>query len=52
MPIIESSHYPAPRPRRRTRFLRTFLPWQIVRFFWVNLKMTAMILKSHGGRNR
>ncbi len=29
----------APAPTRSTLFWRTFVPWQIVRFFWINLKM-------------
>jgi hypothetical protein len=28
-------------------FLRTFLPYQIYRFLWVNLRMLTMIWKSH-----
>ncbi|MFP5228015.1 MAG: hypothetical protein ACLGXA_10325 [Acidobacteriota bacterium] len=33
----------ATRPTRFTLFLRTFLPWQIVRFVVINLKMMKMI---------
>lgn len=51
MPIVESKDYPASRPTRWTLFLRSFLPWQAVRFIIVNIKMTLMIAKSHGGRN-
>lgn len=29
-------------------FLRTFFPYQVYRFFRVNLRMLAMIWKSHG----
>jgi hypothetical protein len=29
-------------------FLRTFLLYQLYRFVWVNLRMLAMIRKSHG----
>ena len=38
------------RPTRRTLFWRTFLPWQIVRFIIVNLRISVMILKSHDTR--
>jgi hypothetical protein len=30
-------------------FLRTFLPWQIVRFAFINLKMLRIIHRSHSG---
>ena len=39
--------YFAPQPTRFTRFMRKFLPWQILRFIWINIKMTILILKSH-----
>ncbi|MGZ3771172.1 MAG: hypothetical protein ACXVCP_07600 [Bdellovibrio sp.] len=51
MPIVDSKNYPAARPTRWTLFVRSFLPWQLVRFIIVNIKMTFMIVKSHGGRN-
>lgn len=35
------------RPTRRTLFWRTFWPWQLVRFVLINLRISAMILKSH-----
>lgn len=44
--LYSQSHYAA-RPTRRTLFFRTFLPWQLLRFLVVNLRMTVMILKSH-----
>ncbi len=31
------------RPTRATVFLRTFVPWQVWRFFRINLKMIGMI---------
>jgi hypothetical protein len=34
-------------PTRARRFLRTFIPWQIVRFVFINLRMIRMIGKSH-----
>jgi hypothetical protein len=37
----------APSPTPRTKALRTFLPWQILRFFAINIKMFQMITKSH-----
>jgi len=37
----------ATKPTRTTVFLRTFLPWQIVRFLWINLKMLVIIRRSH-----
>ena len=41
----------ATRPTRFTLFLRTFLPWQLVRFVAINLKMLRIIWRSHhGGR--
>ncbi len=35
------------KPTRRTLFLRTFLPWQIWRFAAINVKMIAIIRRSH-----
>jgi hypothetical protein len=37
----------ATRPTRTTVFFRTFLPWQLVRFVWINLKMVIIIRRSH-----
>ena len=37
----------APMPTRWTLFLRTFLPWQMVRFVVINLKMFRLIWRSH-----
>ncbi len=39
-----------PMPSRITLFFRTFLPWQLVRFVWINLKMVRMIGIGHHGR--
>jgi hypothetical protein len=33
-----------------TLFFRTFVPWQLVRFAWINLKMLRMISIGHHGR--
>ncbi len=41
--------YYAPTPSARTRFFRTFVPWQLVRFAWINLKMIRMISLGHHG---
>lgn len=35
------------RPTRRTVFWRTFVPWQLVRFLIINLRISLMIVKSH-----
>ena len=35
------------RPTKWTVFWRTFMPWQLVRFAMINLKISVMILKSH-----
>lgn len=37
----------ATKPTGITLFMRTFLPWQIWRFVWINLKMMVIIWKSH-----
>ena len=34
-------------PTETTKFFRTCLPWQMVRFIVINIKMTIVILKSH-----
>jgi hypothetical protein len=38
----------APVPTRWTIFLRTFIPWQMVRFAAINLRMFRLIWRSHG----
>jgi len=43
---IEDGRF-APRPIRRTVALRTFIPWQMVRFAVINLRMFRIIAKSH-----
>lgn len=50
-PLYSPQHF-APKPTRMTLFFRTFLPWQIIRFIIVNIRMTGMILKSHDDRVR
>ena len=39
----------ATRPTPFTVFLRTFIPWQMLRFAVINLKMLTLIGKSHRG---
>ncbi|MCB9072263.1 MAG: hypothetical protein H6623_01480 [Bdellovibrionaceae bacterium] len=48
MSLIESKNYRAPTATPTTLFLRSFLPWQVLRFIIINIRMTFMILKSHG----
>lgn len=40
----------ATKPTSGTLFFRTFLPWQIWRFIWINLKMIGIIRRSHQGQ--
>jgi hypothetical protein len=35
-------------PTRLTVFMRTFVPWQMLRFAVINLKMLRLIRRSHG----
>ncbi len=37
----------ASKPTAFTKFLRTCIIWQAMRFVVVNIKMTLMLLKSH-----
>lgn len=46
----QSSRLYATKPTKGTLFLRTFLPWQIWRFIWINLKMLSIIKSSHQGQ--
>jgi hypothetical protein len=39
-------------PTRQTIFLRTFVPWQAIRFAIINLKMFRLIWRSHHATNR
>jgi hypothetical protein len=43
----QQAYYP-PRPTTFTRAMRKFLPWQLVRFLVINLKMIKLMRKSHG----
>jgi hypothetical protein len=48
---LERSHlkqfFFATKPTSGTVFMRTFLPWQIWRFIWINFKMITIIRRSH-----
>ncbi len=37
----------ATKPTAGTKFMRTFLPWQMIRFAWINLRMIIIIRRSH-----
>ncbi|MCE1228421.1 MAG: hypothetical protein LWX11_02855 [Firmicutes bacterium] len=37
----------ATKPTRFTRFLRTCIPWQMIRFAFINLRMIQVIRRSH-----
>lgn len=45
----EQESFFATKPTAFTRFMRTFIPWQIVRFAVLNLKMLRIIARSHQG---
>lgn len=42
----QQAYYP-PAPTGFTRYMRTSLLWQTVRFIVINLKMLKLIAKSH-----
>ena len=48
MSLTQSKDALAPRPTAVTLYLRHFFPWQVLRFILINIRMTFMILKSHG----
>ena len=35
-------------PTGWTLFIRTFVPWQIIKFMYYNLKMLKVLFKGHG----
>ena len=43
----QQAYYP-PRPTPFTRAMRKLLPWQLVRFVVINVKMIRLMRKSHG----
>lgn len=47
---LRDSFY-ATKPTAWTRYLRTSLPWQLVRFAVINLRMIRIIGLSHRGRS-
>ena len=48
--LLKNPSYFAAKPTRFVRFMRTFIPWQLIRFAWINLKMLEIIRTSHGNR--
>lgn len=50
MTVTNSQKYSAPRPTGFNLYLRTFMPWQFLRFLLINFRMTKMIIKSHGSK--
>ena len=44
---IDPAFAGATRPTPRTVAMRTFLPWQLLRFAAINLKMLQMIWRNH-----
>lgn len=35
-------------PTKYTVFIRTFIPWQLIKFAYYNLKMLKVLAKGHG----
>lgn len=48
-PLYSPQHYTM-KPTRFTQLMRVFLPWQLIRFVMINIRMTVMVLKSHDTR--
>lgn len=46
-PPDDAQHRYAAVPTARTRWLRTFVPWQLVRFAVINLRMLRLIWRGH-----
>ncbi len=44
---VNKTDQQAPLPTHSTRFFRTFVPWQLLKFILINLKMIRMIRRSH-----
>lgn len=42
----QQAYYP-PVPTGFTRYMRTSLPWQLIRFIVINLKMLKLMWKAH-----
>lgn len=47
---LKRSFY-ATKPTAVTRFMRTFLPYQMWRFAWINLRMMSIIRAGHKGQH-
>ena len=47
----QQAYYP-PKPTGITRFLRTCVLWQLVRFVVINVKMIKLMSKSHTDSQR
>jgi hypothetical protein len=45
IPYSEESYPPV--PTRGTRFWRSFVPWQMVRFFVLNIKIIRIVVGGH-----
>lgn len=45
--IAKDPEYFVTKPTAFTQFMRTFIPWQLLRFIVFNLKMIRMIGLSH-----
>jgi hypothetical protein len=44
-PYSDESYPPV--PTTNTRFWRSFVPWQIIRFFVLNLKIIRIVVGGH-----
>lgn len=44
-PYREESYPPV--PTKATRFWRKFFPWQVIRFFVLNLKIMRIVIGGH-----
>ena len=44
---VDDQRTSVPTPTAWTRRLRTFLPWQIVRFAVINVRMLRLIWRGH-----
>jgi hypothetical protein len=51
MTLVKAKDQSAVRPSSTKIWLRTFFPWQLLRFLFINIRMSFMILKSHGSKN-
>ena len=49
---VDAQHLYAPVPTAGTRWLRTFVPWQMVRFAIINTRMLRLIWRGHHQQRR